>query len=179
MPRGSWLVYTWVDFKSDFVSPQHEGRRPSPPPEENNGKCGPMWASPAPRLLEQVMPLLPWLQSPLSSFFSSVSILFQELESWGKEWERQPEVLKWSTAKGKQCLGVRGNCFLNTTPPHFSFCCPSESQAHHLSNSTFSTMIQGCVLLCLFNIYSIFTVWPISCCIVPVIAMNRMLSWEL
>lgn len=32
-------MYTWVDFKSDFVSPQNEGRRPSFPPEENNGKC--------------------------------------------------------------------------------------------------------------------------------------------
>lgn len=95
MPRGSWLVYTWVDFKSDFESPRHEGRRPSSPPEENHGKCWPMWASPAPRLLEQVMPLLPGLQSPLSSSFSSVSSLFQELGSWGKEWERQPKVLKW------------------------------------------------------------------------------------
>lgn len=41
------------------------------------------------------MPLLPGLQSPLSSSFSSVSSLFQELGSWGKEWERQPKVLKW------------------------------------------------------------------------------------
>lgn len=30
------------------------------------------------------MPLLPGLQSPLSSSFSSVSSLFQELGSWGE-----------------------------------------------------------------------------------------------
>ena len=160
MPRGSWLVYTWVDFKSDFVSPRHEGRRPSPPPEENNGKCWPMWASPAPRLREQVMLLLPWLQSPLSSFFSSVSILFQELGSWGKEWERQPEVLKWRKySKGQTMPWNQWKLFSEHNSASFQLSLPfwvsssSSIKQYFLYNDP--RMCVAVFIQHLFNIYSV------------------------
>lgn len=165
MPRGSWLMYTWVDFKSDFVSPQHKGRRPSSPPEQNNGKgwhhvsvpgsfpagAGDAFCSPGIEPIPQILSLCLW------PFPGAGKLWVRDGSSASRCWDGE------CGARQEQYFAIRGNWILSAALCHFSLSAFWSLMLiiYQWGSSTCPKMIQGCVSQCLFNIYPIFTHNPL------------------
>lgn len=184
MPSGSWLMYTWVDFKSDFVSPQNEGKRPSSPSEENNGKCwhrvhvasspparaGDFFCFPGYRAL-----------SPSSSPLSLSCSKGWKAQGWG-EWEKQTEVLGWRRCtkvetilwSQRKLISEHSSASFQLSPPLWVSASSSIKWGCQYFFHGDPTM---CVIALIQHLSNI-CAWPILCCTVPVTVMNKMWAFH-